>query len=78
MHAQVAGQLGRNLHAHCPAGAEIIPRAAIELSFRSTRELESLTMTTSKANPKVDAFIANAKKWPEELKKLRAILSTLN
>lgn len=31
-------------------------------------------MTTSKTNPKVDAFIANAKKWPEELKKLRAIL----
>jgi len=32
------------------------------------------TMTTSKANPKVDAFIGNAKKWHEELKKLRAIL----
>jgi uncharacterized protein YdeI (YjbR/CyaY-like superfamily) len=31
-------------------------------------------MTTSKANPKVDAFIGNAKKWQEELKKLRAIL----
>ncbi len=31
-------------------------------------------MTTSKENPKVDAFIANAKKWQEELKKLRAIL----
>jgi len=31
-------------------------------------------MTTSKANPKVDAFIANAKRWQEELKKLRAIL----
>ena len=31
-------------------------------------------MTTSKTNPKVDAFIANAKKWQEELKKLRAIL----
>ncbi len=31
-------------------------------------------MTTSKANPKVDAFIANAKKWQEELKKLRTIL----
>ena len=31
-------------------------------------------MSTSKANPKVDAFIANAKKWQEELKKLRAIL----
>jgi uncharacterized protein YdeI (YjbR/CyaY-like superfamily) len=31
-------------------------------------------MTTSKANPKVDAFIANAKKWREELKKLRSIL----
>ena len=31
-------------------------------------------MTTGKANPKVDAFIAVAKKWPEEFKKLRAIL----
>jgi uncharacterized protein YdeI (YjbR/CyaY-like superfamily) len=31
-------------------------------------------MTTSKANPKVDAFLANAKKWQEELKRLRAIL----
>jgi|ERR1700677_675151 uncharacterized protein YdeI (YjbR/CyaY-like superfamily) len=31
-------------------------------------------MTTSEANPKVDAFIANAKRWQEELKKLRAIL----
>jgi uncharacterized protein YdeI (YjbR/CyaY-like superfamily) len=31
-------------------------------------------MTTSKANPKVDAFIANAKKWREEFRKLRAIL----
>ena len=31
-------------------------------------------MTTSKTDPKVDAFIANAKKWQEELKKLRAIL----
>jgi uncharacterized protein YdeI (YjbR/CyaY-like superfamily) len=31
-------------------------------------------MTTSKANPKVDAFIAKAKKWQEEMKKLRAIL----
>jgi uncharacterized protein YdeI (YjbR/CyaY-like superfamily) len=31
-------------------------------------------MTTSKLNPKVDAFIANAKKWQKELKKLRAIL----
>ena len=31
-------------------------------------------MTTSKANPKVDAFIAKANKWQEELKKLRAIL----
>jgi len=33
-----------------------------------------MTTTTSKANPKVDAFIANAKSWKEELKKLRAIL----
>jgi uncharacterized protein YdeI (YjbR/CyaY-like superfamily) len=31
-------------------------------------------MTQNKANPKVDAFIANAKKWREEFKKLRAIL----
>jgi len=31
-------------------------------------------MTMSKANPKVDAFIAGAKRWQEELKKLRAIL----
>jgi uncharacterized protein YdeI (YjbR/CyaY-like superfamily) len=31
-------------------------------------------MTTSKANPKVDAFIANAKKWQEEFKKLRTLL----
>ena len=31
-------------------------------------------MTTNKANPKVDAFIANAKTWQEELKKLRSIL----
>ncbi len=31
-------------------------------------------MTTSKANPKVDAFIGDAKKWPQEVKRLRAIL----
>ncbi|MGP8253541.1 MAG: YdeI/OmpD-associated family protein [Terracidiphilus sp.] len=31
-------------------------------------------MTTSKASPKVDAFIGDAKKWQEELKRLRAIL----
>jgi uncharacterized protein YdeI (YjbR/CyaY-like superfamily) len=31
-------------------------------------------MTTSKANPEVDAFIANAKTWQAEFKKLRAIL----
>jgi uncharacterized protein YdeI (YjbR/CyaY-like superfamily) len=31
-------------------------------------------MATSKTNPKVDAFIANAKKWQEEFKRLRAIL----
>ena len=30
-------------------------------------------MTTSKANPKVDAFFENAKRWQEELKRLRAI-----
>jgi uncharacterized protein YdeI (YjbR/CyaY-like superfamily) len=33
-----------------------------------------MTTTTSKANTKVDEFIANAKRWPEELKKLRSIL----
>jgi uncharacterized protein YdeI (YjbR/CyaY-like superfamily) len=33
-----------------------------------------MTMTTSKTNPKVDAFIANAKKWRDELTRLRAIL----
>jgi uncharacterized protein YdeI (YjbR/CyaY-like superfamily) len=31
-------------------------------------------MTTSKANPRVDTFIASAKIWQKELKKLRAIL----
>ena len=31
-------------------------------------------MTTSNSNPKVDAFIANATKWQNELKKLREIL----
>ena len=31
-------------------------------------------MTPSKPNPKVDAFIANAKHWQPEFKKLRAIL----
>jgi uncharacterized protein YdeI (YjbR/CyaY-like superfamily) len=31
-------------------------------------------MTPSKANPKVDAFIATAKNWQPEFKKLRAIL----
>jgi uncharacterized protein YdeI (YjbR/CyaY-like superfamily) len=31
-------------------------------------------MTPSKANPKVDAFIATAKNWQAEFKKLRAIL----
>src|SRR5579863_827042 len=31
-------------------------------------------MTTGKTNPKVDAFIANAKNWQQELIKLRAIL----
>src|SRR5579872_3595375 len=33
-----------------------------------------IVMTTGKANPKVDAFIANAKNWQAEFKKLRAIL----
>lgn len=31
-------------------------------------------MTTSKTNPKVDAYMARAKKWPEESRKLRQIL----
>lgn len=31
-------------------------------------------MITSRTNPKVDAFVDEAKKWREELKKLRAIL----
>jgi uncharacterized protein YdeI (YjbR/CyaY-like superfamily) len=31
-------------------------------------------MTANKANPRVDEFIAKAKKWPKELTKLRAIL----
>ncbi|MGA7341964.1 MAG: DUF1801 domain-containing protein [Terracidiphilus sp.] len=34
----------------------------------------SPAMTTSKTNPKVDTFIANAKRWHEELTKLRSIL----
>ena len=29
---------------------------------------------TGKANPKVDAFIGNARKWREEMKRLRAVL----
>ena len=33
-----------------------------------------MTMRTNKANPKVDAFIADAKKWQNELVKLREIL----
>jgi uncharacterized protein YdeI (YjbR/CyaY-like superfamily) len=33
-----------------------------------------MTMITSKANHKVDAFIANAKKWQNELAKLREIV----
>ena len=37
-------------------------------------KLKSDTITTNKANPRVDAFIANANNWQEELKKLRAIL----
>lgn len=31
-------------------------------------------MTTSKTNPKVDAYMARAKKWPGESRKLRQIL----
>jgi uncharacterized protein YdeI (YjbR/CyaY-like superfamily) len=41
-----------------------------ELSERS----EHLTMAPIKANSKVDDFVANAKKWQEEFKKLRTIL----
>jgi len=33
-----------------------------------------MTMATNRANPKVDAFIADAKKWQHELVKLREIL----
>jgi uncharacterized protein YdeI (YjbR/CyaY-like superfamily) len=33
-----------------------------------------MTITTSKTNPKVDKFIADAKSWREEFKKLRSIL----
>ena len=36
--------------------------------------MKSPNITASKANPKVDAFIAKAKQWQEEFKKLRAIL----
>jgi uncharacterized protein YdeI (YjbR/CyaY-like superfamily) len=35
---------------------------------------KSLAMTTSKAHSKVDDFLAGAKKWKAELRKLRAIL----
>ena len=30
-------------------------------------------MTKSKTNPKVDGYLRNAKRWPEEFEKLRAI-----
>jgi uncharacterized protein YdeI (YjbR/CyaY-like superfamily) len=33
-----------------------------------------MTTTTNKTNPKADEFIANAKTWREELKRLRTIL----
>jgi len=33
-----------------------------------------VTVTPDRANPKVDAFIANVEKWQNELKKLREIL----
>ena len=33
-----------------------------------------MTVTPDRANPKVDAFIANVEKWQNELKKLREIL----
>jgi len=33
-----------------------------------------MTMITNKANPKVDAFIADAKRWQNELVKLREIV----
>jgi hypothetical protein len=38
------------------------------------KELKSVAMAARKTNPKVDAFIANAKAWREELKRMRAIL----
>jgi uncharacterized protein YdeI (YjbR/CyaY-like superfamily) len=37
------------------------------------RKLKPPARPTNKANPKIDDFIANAKKWREELKKLRSI-----
>src|SRR6202167_546000 len=36
--------------------------------------MKSTARSTTKTNPNVDAFIADAKQWREELKKLRAIL----
>ena len=40
----------------------------------SSRRTKAPKMTASKTDPRVDAFIADAKRWQEELKKLRAIL----
>jgi len=48
-----------------------MPRNNQEPSSRRTKVLK---MAASKADPRVDAFIADAKRWQEELKKLRAIL----
>ena len=38
------------------------------------RGVRATAMTKSKTNPKVDAYIARAKRWREELTKLRAML----
>ena len=48
-----------------------MPRNNQEPSSRRTKVPK---MAASKADPRVDAFIADAKRWQEELKKLRAIL----
>jgi uncharacterized protein YdeI (YjbR/CyaY-like superfamily) len=55
----------------CGSGAY---RVGSDRIIIATRKSECSIMTTSKANPKVDDFIANAKKWRAELKKLRDLL----
>ena len=55
--------------------AEVMALIRDRSSF-GIRELKSFVMTTSKANPKVDAFIANAKNWQAEFKKLVPFFST--